>query len=83
MIVVDVQLKSAVSESRDANLCRLEIVNDVHKTLDSGGSRGDYDVRLYARNNGRLIREGRVENWPRNARPAWRLIQAAWEALGQ
>jgi len=77
MIVVDMSLRSAIHSSRDTNLCRLEVVNDGTGT----GSRGNYDVRLYARNNGRLIRSGRVEDWPRNARPAWRLLAAAMTAL--
>lgn len=78
MIIVDATLDSAIDESRDENLCRVVIANDGKGTL----SRSNYDVRLYARNNGRLIRRARVENWPRNAKPAWRLIQAAFEALG-
>lgn len=78
MIVVEANLVSAVSESRDENLCRVEIANDGTGTL----SRGNYNVRLYARNDGRLVRTARVENWPRNAVPAWRLIQKAMEVLG-
>lgn len=79
MIVVEANLVSAISADRDANLCRVVIINDGTGT----GSRGNYTVGLYARNNGRLIRQARVENWPRNAKPAWRLIQAAFEAMGQ
>jgi hypothetical protein len=78
MIDVNMNLHSAISRDRDANLCRVQIVNDGTGT----GSRGNYTVRLYARNNGRLIRTARVENWPRNDKPAWRLLQAAMEALG-
>ncbi len=78
MIVVRAELKSAISRSRDATLCEVEIVND--KT--GSPSRGNYEVRLYSRGDKpRLIRTARVERWPRNARPAWRLIQAAFEAL--
>lgn len=77
MIVADVNLVSAISSSRDENLCRVEIANDGTGT----GSRGNYEVRLYARGNGRLIRKARVENWVRNAHPAWRLLQAAMVAL--
>lgn len=77
MIVVTADLKSAISPSRDENLCRVEIGNDGTGT----DSRGNYTVRLYARGNGRLIRTARIENWPRNDRPAWRLIAAAMEAL--
>lgn len=79
MIIVEASLRSAISRHRDENLCRVEIANvGVNET----GSRGNYTVRLYARGSGRLIRRARVENWPRNARPAWRLIAAAFEALG-
>lgn len=78
MIIVEADLRSAISEDRDENLCRVEIFNDG----TARGARGNYGVRLFARNNGRLIRTARVENWPRNAKPAWRLIQAAFEALG-
>ncbi len=80
MIVVHMELKSAISSSRDERLCTVTITND--GTSDSR-SRGHYDVELYARNNGRLIRRARVENWPRNAKPAWRLLAAAMEALGE
>lgn len=60
MIIVDATLDSAIDESRDENLCRVVIANDGKGTL----SRSNYDVRLYACNNGRLIRRARVENWP-------------------
>jgi hypothetical protein len=79
MIVVDMELHSALSSSNDANLCRVEIANDG----TGGSSRGNYNVRLFARNNGRLIRSARVENWPRNSLPAWRLLAAAMEALSK
>jgi hypothetical protein len=80
MIVVQADLISAISSSRDDTLCRIEIVNDGPGTP----SRCNYVVRLYSRGrSGRLIRTARVENWPRNAKPAWRLIQAAMEALGE
>lgn len=77
MIVAEVNLVSAISSSRDENLCRVEVVNDGTGT----SSRGNYEVRLYARGNGRLIRRARVDGWARNAHPAWRLFQAAMNAL--
>lgn len=77
MIFVDMKLHSAISEDRDENLCRVEIIND-----GTGGTRvGNYDVYLYARNNGRLVRSARVENYDRNGLPAWRLLAAAMKAL--
>lgn len=78
MIHVDCELRSAIDGHRE-NLCSVEIANDGRGTA----SRGNYVVRLYARNNGRLVREARIENWPRKSKPAWRLIQAALEALGE
>lgn len=78
MIIVEANLQSAISATRDANLCRVEIINDGTGTL----GRGNYDVRLYSRGDTpRLVRTARVEGYPRNAKPAWRLIQAAMVAL--
>lgn len=77
MIVVDMQLRSAISSARDANLCRVEIAN----TGEKRGARHDYVVRLYARNDGRLIRTAHVRDWPRDRHPAWRLLGAALDAL--
>lgn len=77
MIVVEATLDRFGLGVDKETLCRVEIVNDATGTR----SRGNYNVRLFARNNGRLIREARVEGWPRNAKPAWRLVQAALEAL--
>lgn len=78
MIVVHAQLLSAISASRDDTLCRVEIANDGTGTA----SRGNYEVRLFSRGEcGRLVRTARVENYPRNAKPAWRLLAAAMAAL--
>lgn len=74
------ELRSAIHEDRDTNLCRVEIIND---GTSAWSGIGHYDVRLYARNNGRLIRTARVENWPRNTKAAWRLLAAAMESLSQ
>lgn len=77
MITVNMELKSAISSERDANICRVEIANDGTGTT----TRGNYNVRLYARNNGRLVRSRRVENYDRVNLPAWRLLAVAMEAL--
>lgn len=78
MIVVSCDLISAVSAERDESLGRVEIANDGTGSV----TRASYDVRLYSRgNNSRLIRTARVENYPRQAQPAWRLIAAAFAAL--
>jgi hypothetical protein len=78
MIIVDMELKSAVSSSRDRNLGRIEISNIGQ---DDRGSYADYRVRLYARNHGRCIREVEIIGWPKKAQPAWRLIQEAMRRL--
>lgn len=77
MIVVQANLRSAIHRSRDRSLCRVEIAN---VATNGRGSRADYEVRLYSR-DGRHIRTATVENWPRTAKPAWRLVQAAFAAL--
>lgn len=77
MIVARMELHSAISPDRDDNLCKVVIINDGTGTP----TRGNYDVKLYARSNGRLVRTARVENWARNAHPAWRLLAAAMKAL--
>lgn len=77
MIVVEAKLVSAIDPSRDETLCRMEIAN-----IGGTHARGDYQVRLYSRGEKpRLIREANIYNWPRQAKPAWRLIQAAFEIL--
>jgi hypothetical protein len=72
VIVVSVELKSAIHPSRDTMLGRVEIVND------GTGSRtvGNYDVRVYDR-SGRLTKTTRVENWRRLDKSALRLIAKA------
>jgi hypothetical protein len=79
MIVVEANLFSARTGSEEL-LCQVVIAN---KTKVNGPL-GDYSVKLYSRgDNPRLIRTAEVKNWPRKAKPAWRLIQAAFEALGE
>lgn len=77
MIVTTMDLRSAISSDRDDNLCTVVISNDG----TGSSSKGNYDVKLFARSNGRLIRTARVEAWSRNAHPAWRLLAAAMKAL--
>ena len=59
-------------------ICKLQIINDGTGT----GSNGNYDVLLYSRGEKpRVIKRGRIENWPRNSKPAWRLIAKAFAVL--
>jgi hypothetical protein len=79
MIVVEAKLISAISPSRDATLCRVEIANDGTGT----DTRRNYKVKLFSRGDqSRLIREVQLQGWPAKARPAWRLVEAAFAALG-
>lgn len=77
MIVTKMELVSAIDAERDDNLCTVVITNDG----TGSSSRANYDVKLFARSNGRLVRTARVENWSRNAHPAWRLLAAAMKEL--
>lgn len=61
---------------RKKTLAYLEIINDGTGTA----SRGNYDVRVFSR-AGRLIRSGRVENWPRNVKHPVDLLAAATDAI--
>lgn len=54
------------------------IVNDGTGTPD----RGNYDVEQYDKHTKRVVRKGRVENWPRNSKSPVQLLAAAIKALG-
>jgi hypothetical protein len=73
MIVVNVELKSAIHSSRDRMLGRVEIAN-----VGGGRTRGDYEVRVYDR-GGRHFKTASVKNWPRLQKSALRLVARAFE----
>ena len=83
MIVVSVQLVSAIHPSRSKELARMEICND------GGGdeARGSYDVRtLRGRDKDALDqrivnRRGRVSNYPRVALHVWHLVAEALKSV--
>lgn len=77
MIIVEAKLISAIDASSET-LCRMEIAN-----LGTGTTaRGNYKVKLYSRGKKpRLIKETTIYNWPRQAKPAWRLIQEAFKVM--
>jgi hypothetical protein len=83
MIVVSVQLVSAIHPSRSKELARMEICND------GGGddARGSYDVRtLRGRDKDTLDkrivnRRGRVSDYPRLAIHVWHLVFEALKAV--
>lgn len=79
MIVVEAQLIPHNNKSAPrTNLCRVEIAND------GSGTRtfGNYEVRLYSKGDSpRLLKTVRIVNWPRQRKPAWRLISEAFRLL--
>jgi len=76
MIIVTVDLKSAISESRDRRLATLHICN-------VGGTKthGDYSVRAYGP-QGNPGKAGEVKNYPRGAVAVLNLVRRALEAAG-
>jgi len=58
-VVLDVQGKGKLHR----NLCSVCIINDGTGTA----TRGNYDVKVMSKDM-KLMREGRVENWPRKAK---------------
>lgn len=78
MIIVNVNLKSAISSTRDTSLAVVHITNDG----TGNQTRRNYTVELFSRgDNPRLIRKRKIENWPAKAKPAWRLIAEAFKQL--
>ena len=90
MIVVDIFLKSAISEDRDANLGTMVIDN-------VGGTRttGDYRCRMYKKGErkrhptdwamvrtAKPTREGQVLGHKRLAEPVQNLVAKALKAMG-
>lgn len=83
MIVVSVQLKSAVHPSRDRELARMEIFND---------ETGDHNLRNYgvrtligrskeALDKHKVNRVGSVKRFPSEAIHIWHLISEALKAV--
>lgn len=70
MILVKMQLVSAVSRSRDARLVTIEIYNDGTGTK----TRGNYEFAIVGK-KGRVLKKGRVENWPRKSKSPCALLQ--------
>jgi hypothetical protein len=77
MIVINMQLKSAISESRNAVLGTLIIVNDGSST---NPNRGNYHVQMRGK-TGRVIRSGEVKDHSRKSLPVGTLVRKALEAM--
>ncbi len=82
MIVVSVQLVSAIHPSRSKELARMEICN-----VGGDDETGDYDVRtLRGRDKEQLdrrsiTRQGKVTGYPRLAIHVWHLVSEALKAV--
>lgn len=86
MIVVRVELWSAVTGQR-TELARMRIAND------GAASAGDPQLGSYdgetlngrsaaALDVGKVVRRGRVENWPRQRQHVWNLVARMLGAMG-
>lgn len=76
MIEVKVSLKSAVHHSRDRELMTMVIVNDGTLT----GKRGSYFALVNRKGTDRVLRRGRVKNFPRHSYHIGRLVLRALQS---
>lgn len=76
MIEVKVTLKSAIHHSRDRELMTMTICNDGREP--SNPARGSYWALVFHKGStSRVLRRGRVENFPRKSYHVGRLILRA------
>lgn len=82
MIVVSVQLISAIHPSRSKELARMTISN-----VGGDETHGDYEIKTYRGRSKEALdkrivnRSGKVTNYPRLALHVWHLIYEAMKAL--
>lgn len=77
MIVIPIQLKSAISSTRDATLGTIVIVNDGKST---NPNRGNYHVQMRSK-SGRVIRTAEIKDHARKSLPVGTLVRKALEAM--
>lgn len=80
MIVVQTDLlcHGFSDHPRNESLGKMTIVNDGTGT----SSKGNYNVKVYSRGKSpRVVRSGRVDNWPRNSKSAMHLIAKCFSVL--
>jgi len=79
MIRVEATLiPGGVHVTKKQNLGYITIANDGTGTP----KHGNYKVRQYSRGkNPRLVKELRIENWPRGGKTAWKLVAEAFKRL--
>jgi hypothetical protein len=76
LIIVTVDLKSAISESRDKRLATLHISN-----IGGGKTRRNYSVQTFG-GSGRPGKSGEVHDYPAEAVAVLNLVRRAIEAAG-
>lgn len=82
MIVVSVQLVSAIHPSRSKELARMEICN-----VGGDNTRGNYEIKTYRGRSKEALdkrivnRAGSVSDYPRLALHVWHLIYEALKAV--
>lgn len=94
MIVVDIKLVSAISETRNQDLGVMIISNDGVRSI-ANSNRGDYEARMYKKNDlarfgsygalsvhGKPTRSAKVLNHARNAEPVQNLVAKALKEMG-
>lgn len=69
MIVITIELWKKGSRLNKVPRGKIIIVNDG----TGSKTKGNYDVHFYDR-NGRGFRSERLENWPRNAKSIWKML---------
>lgn len=79
MINVELTMWPGGFKDGSYTLGRITLAND--GTHANSHARGNYDVAVYS-TTGRVIRRGRVENWPRLANSRMALLLAALRACG-
>jgi hypothetical protein len=78
MIEVTVKLKSARGPHRDRLLGVGIISNNLLKSVQTNGTRGDYKVILFRAGKKKVVyREGKVENFSRKKHLGWDLLYLA------
>lgn len=70
MILVRIELISAVHESRSRSLGQIRISNTGE---NAGKARHDYVVEFYDR-SGKRFKKIELKGWPRNTRSVWQMI---------
>jgi len=74
MIVCKLELWPGGVEEGAEHLGTITISNQVFKTIETGGKRGDYHFTVRKKRPG-VWRKGRVRNFPRQAYHPWNLVR--------